>query len=128
MKKQLRQVMEWHKKYGVFFKTSYDNNPIPYQVIGLRRNVMMEEVKEWVSAAEYQTVVEGRAKELADILYCVFGTIITEGLQDDIEKVFDEVHKSNMTKEVGNKRADGKVLKGSSYVPPSLDFLVKKYG
>ncbi len=88
---------------------------------------MIEEVKEWAAAAECDSLIEDRAKELADILYTVFGTIITEGLQDVIEQVFDAVHESNMSKlnndGTFNKRHDGKVLKGEKYKEAELSFL-----
>lgn len=130
MQKQLNQLIEWHTKFNVPFKTEFDYEPLG-DVALLRRNIMIEEVKEWTSAAENECLIEDRAKELADILYTVFGTIITEGLQNDIERVFDEVHKSNMSKldNDGNpiKRADGKVLKGPNYQEPDLSFLKVNY-
>ena len=64
------------------------------------------------------------AKELADLLYVVYGTAVSFGI--DIDKVFTEVHKSNMSKlEDGKpvKREDGKVLKGKNYAPPNLEKL-----
>lgn len=64
------------------------------------------------------------AKELADILYVVYGTAVSFGI--DIDKVFAEVHKSNMSKLEDGKpvlREDGKVLKGKNYAPPNLEQL-----
>ena len=122
MKKQINQLIEWHKKYGVPYKDAFDYTPLPESVITLRKRIMIEEVKEWASAADAECLIEDRAKELADILYTVFGTIITEGLQDRIEQVFDAVHESNMSKN-GGVRADGKILKGDGYVEPNLNFL-----
>jgi predicted HAD superfamily Cof-like phosphohydrolase len=55
---------------------------------------------------------------LADILYVVFGTAVAMGI--DLSPFFDEVHRSNMTKVGGEKRADGKVLKPETYEPPNL--------
>lgn len=136
MKKQLQQLIEWHEKFQVPYKIV----PAPFldalnddvderKLIKLRYNVMREELEEWYSSAKYNMPIEERAKELADILYTVFGTIITEGLQDVIEQVFDAVHESNMSK-LGSdgkpiKRADGKVLKGPNYQEPDLTFLQK---
>jgi predicted HAD superfamily Cof-like phosphohydrolase len=90
---------------------------------------MIEEVKEWEESAICNDDVDKRAKELADILYTVFGTIITEGLQDYMEQAFDAVHQSNMSKMGENgkpvKRIDGKVLKGPNYQEPDLSFIVR---
>ena len=64
------------------------------------------------------------AKELADLLYVVYGTADCFGI--DIDRVFAEVHRSNMSKLVDGKplkREDGKVLKGPNYTPPNLDFI-----
>ena len=133
MKKQIKQLIEWHTKYGVPIKTKpdpFDDSNEAMDLIKLRKRIMMEEVKEWEEAAIYNDDIDKRAKELADILYTVFGTIITEGLQDVIEKVFDAVHESNMTKGTNGlpvKRADGKVLKGEDYMEPDLSFLENAY-
>lgn len=65
------------------------------------------------------------AKELADLLYVTYDTAIYLGI--DIDRVFDEVHKSNMSK-LGKDgkpvyREDGKVLKGPNYTPPNLEWI-----
>jgi predicted HAD superfamily Cof-like phosphohydrolase len=130
MKQQLKQLIQWHEAFGV----PYRGKPDPFDdcdetmaLIRLRARIMKEEVKEWEQSALYNEDIDKRAKELADILYTVFGTIITEGLQDDIERVFNEVHKSNMSKLGADgkpvMRADGKVLKGENYKEPDLSFL-----
>lgn len=132
MQKQLNQLIEWHTKFEVPFKTTpdpFDDSDEAIALSRMRARLMKEEVKEWEESAIYNDDVDKRAKELADILYTVFGTIITEGLQDVIERVFDEVHESNMSK-LGSdgkpvKRADGKVLKGENYKEPNLSWLVE---
>jgi NTP pyrophosphatase (non-canonical NTP hydrolase) len=133
MKKQIQQLIEWHTKFEVPYKTEpdpFDDSDEEQQLKRLRARIMTEEVKEWESSAIYCEDVDKRAKELADILYTVFGTIITEGLQDQIERVFDEVHASNMSKLGPDgkpvKRHDGKVLKGPNYKEPDLSFLKNK--
>jgi predicted HAD superfamily Cof-like phosphohydrolase len=60
---------------------------------------------------------EALAKELADLLYVVYGT--ADLLEIPLEAVFAEVHRSNMSK-VGPdgqvlRREDGKILKPSTY-------------
>ena len=130
MKKQIEQLIEWHKKFGVPYRTEpcpFDDSDENMALLRLRARLMEEEVKEWKEAATYNMDSPFRAKELTDILYVVFGTIITEGLQDYIEQAFDAVHASNMSKvdDNGNpiKRADGKVLKGPNYKEPDLSFI-----
>lgn len=66
------------------------------------------------------------AKELADLLYVVYGTTLSFGIP--IDDVFNEVHRSNMSKLVNGKplkREDGKVLKGPNYTPPNFDWIMK---
>jgi predicted HAD superfamily Cof-like phosphohydrolase len=60
---------------------------------------------------------EALAKELADVLYVVYGT--ADLLEIPLEQVFAEVHRSNMSK-VGPdgtvlRREDGKILKPDTY-------------
>lgn len=131
MKKQLQQLIEFHTAFGVPLRTKPDpfNDTDEWsEIYRFRVKIMKEEIDEWIIEATYNSDIDKRAKELVDILYTVFGTVITEGLQDVVERVFDEVHKSNMSKlgEDGKpiKRADGKVLKGSNYHEPDLSFLL----
>lgn len=57
------------------------------------------------------------AKELADVLYVVYGT--ADLLEIPLEAVFAEVHRSNMSKVGPNgevtRREDGKILKPATY-------------
>jgi len=63
------------------------------------------------------------AKELADLLYVVYGTAAAYGIP--IDDVYREVHYSNMSKlgEDGNPiyREDGKVLKRPNYKPADIE-------
>jgi len=58
------------------------------------------------------------AKEVADLLYVVYGTAVSCGI--DMEPVFREVHRSNLSKVGGYKREDGKWVKPPTYSPASL--------
>ncbi len=73
-------------------------------------------------AQERKETLAALTKELADILYVVWGTAISFGLP--LEEVFRRVHESNMSK-LGDDgkpiyREDGKVLKGPNYKPVDL--------
>jgi len=69
------------------------------------------------------------ADALGDMLYILCGTIISHGLQDKIEFIFQEIQNSNMSK-LGQDgkpiyRKDGKVLKGPDYFKPDIKRILK---
>lgn len=69
------------------------------------------------------------AKEIADLLYVIYGLAYQYDIP--IDRVFDEVHKSNMSK-LGNdgkpiKDKNGKILKGPNYKEPNLEFIKYEY-
>jgi predicted HAD superfamily Cof-like phosphohydrolase len=94
----------------------------------LRYELMKEENEEYLEAAQNDDLVEV-ADALGDMLYILCGTIIEHGMQDVIEKVFDEIQRSNMSKlGVDGKpiyREDGKVLKGPNYFKPDFAKIIK---
>ncbi|NPA07267.1 MAG: hypothetical protein GXO54_07715 [Chloroflexi bacterium] len=122
MRKQLAALEEFHRAMGVFYaqKPTAD---IPEDVRELRIRLLQEELEEYIRAARAGSLVD-IADALTDLLYVLLGTFITHGLQDVAEALFDEVHRSNMTK-LGPDgrpiyREDGKVLKPPTYRPPDL--------
>lgn len=81
----------------------------------LRYRLMREEVEEyleWVKKWDIQNI----SKELADILFVVYGTILEHGLEEIIEPVFEEVCRSNQTKEFHEE----KMVKGEGYEKANL--------
>jgi len=64
------------------------------------------------------------AKELADLLYVVYGTAVSYGL--DMDPVFREVHRSNLSKVGGYKREDGKWVKPPTYSPADVKPLLAR--
>ena len=71
---------------------------------------MRDEVAEYIDDVQTEDL-KNIAKELADILYAVYGTILEHGLQDKIEDIFEEVHNSNMSKYYHQY----KMVKGAGY-------------
>ncbi|SHE75990.1 Predicted phosphohydrolase, Cof family, HAD superfamily [Psychroflexus salarius] len=122
IKKPLNAVKKFHKSFGLTI------NETPKASLGndinlLRYKLMREENEEYLEAAQNNDLVEV-ADALGDMLYILCGTMISHGMQDKIEAVFDEIQRSNMSKldENGKPiyREDGKVLKGSNYFKPNL--------
>jgi predicted HAD superfamily Cof-like phosphohydrolase len=63
------------------------------------------------------------ADSLADSLVVILGTAVACGI--DIDPIFQEVMKSNMTKFIdGYRREDGKWMKGPSYTPTNIQPLI----
>jgi len=108
MKKQIDLVKEFHEKFRVLVSDS--PSLIPEDRSSNRYRLMRDEVEEYLVGVKNGDI-ENIAKELCDILYTVYGTILEHGLQDKIEAIFEEVHKSNMSKDYHRY----KMVKGSNY-------------
>lgn len=91
----------------------------------LRVSLIQEEFAELREALS-QRDIEAVAKELADLLYVVYGTAVSCGI--DMAPVFQEVHRSNMSKVGGHKRADGKWIKPPDYSPARLHSILTAQG
>lgn len=126
MKKQIGHVYKFHESFGI------DNQHKPTaeireQIYQLRHKLMEEENDEYLDAAKRGDLVE-IADALGDMLYILCGTILSHGMQDVIEEVFDEIQRSNMSKldENGNPiyREDGKVMKSNLYFKPNIERIV----
>jgi predicted HAD superfamily Cof-like phosphohydrolase len=78
---------------------------------------MHEELSELEKAMEEGDLV-GIADGLADLLYVVYGTSVSYGI--DVRPIFEEVHRTNMAKVGGAVREDGKVLKPDGWLPPDI--------
>ena len=128
MKRKIECVEEFHRIY----KLGNSKKPIGKLKDGLEKlrfDLMAEENGEYLEAAQKGDVVEV-ADALGDMLYILCGTIIEHGMQDVIDEVFEEIHRSNLSKldENGNPiyREDGKVIKGPNYFPPNLKKFFEK--
>lgn len=91
---------------------------IPSESIkNLRVKLIAEELEELAEAFTENDLVEV-ADALGDILYVVFGSAVACGI--NVEPIFNEVHRSNMTKVGGHKNEDGKWIKPAHYERPNL--------
>ena len=129
MKRKIECVEEFHRIY----KLGNSEKPIGKLKDGLEKlrfNLMKEENEEYLEAAQNGDIVEV-ADALGDMLYILCGTIIEHGMQNVIDDVFEEIHRSNLSKldENGQPiyREDGKVIKGPNYFPPDIKKIMKKY-
>ena len=95
------------------------------KIIQLRINLIKEELNELEEAVENDDLLEV-ADALTDILYVTYGAGHAFGI--DLDKCFDEVQNSNMSKLDENGKPiyneNGKVMKGPNYFKPDLSKFV----
>ena len=128
MKNKLSAVTAFYKAFGL----GVNNTPttdIDESTMNLRFSLMDEENKEYLEAIKNNDMIEV-ADALGDMLYILCGTIITHGMQDVIDEVFEEIQRSNMSK-LGSDgkpiyREDGKVLKGPNYFKPDISKILNQ--
>lgn len=123
-----RRLRDFHHAIGLSVP-SRPTVPTP-PLLALRRTLIDEEAAE--VRAEFAALAErleagetlgpaaltALAHELADLLYVTYGALDTLGI--DADAVFAEVHRANLTKASGPRRADGKQLKPESWQPADV--------
>ena len=126
MKNKIKAVREFHEAFGL----GVQQQPIAdlsMQKLKLRFDLMDEENKEYLEAAENKDLIEV-ADALGDMLYILCGTILEHGMQHKIEEVFNEIQRSNMSKLGADGkpiyREDGKVMKGPNYFKPNIESIL----
>jgi predicted HAD superfamily Cof-like phosphohydrolase len=113
-------VQEFHEQFDIHISTTPS---VPGEATQILRNRLIQEEFEEFQEAMQRKDLSAMAKELADLLYVVYGTAVSLGI--DMEPVFKEVHRSNMSKVGGYKREDGKWVKPPTYSPASLDNILE---
>tara|TARA_Y100000996_G_scaffold378550_1_gene331288 strand:- start:1008 stop:1406 length:399 start_codon:yes stop_codon:yes gene_type:complete len=129
IEKPINSVKKFHDAFNIDVSVS-PKVDLPLNKIKLRFKLMSEENKEYFEAAKNKDLIE-IADALGDMLYILCGTILTHGMQDKIEEVFNAIQDSNMSKlgEDGKPiyRKDGKVLKGPNYFKPNLKKIFREH-
>ena len=117
-------------KVGIFMKTfgqDVKNKPSfsTDKINKLRLDLIKEELSELTDAMNNKDLLEV-ADALTDILYVTYGAGHAFGI--DLDKCFDEVQNSNMSKLNENGKPiyneHGKVMKGPNYFKPDLSKFV----
>ena len=117
------KVKTFMKTFGQEVKNepSFSTNKIN----SLRYELIKEELDELKTAMENKDLLEV-ADALTDILYVTYGAGHAFGI--DLDKCFDEVQNSNMSKLDENGKPiyneSGKVMKGPKYFKPNLSKFV----
>jgi predicted HAD superfamily Cof-like phosphohydrolase len=93
----------------------------------LRLHLILEEVAELIGCFAKQDAV-GVADALGDLMYVTLGTAVTFDIP--LEKIFNEIHRSNMSKEPQESDPDKARVrdKGPNYSPPNLAEIMRNHG
>ena len=122
MSPEQQMVQEFHRKYDA------PVGDAPRQISvkdRLRRaRLIVSEAGEFLDAADKSDFIE-MVDALADILVVTYGTAVEMGV--DLEPVFAEVQRSNMSKN-GGVDPGGKILKGPGFSPPEIEWELRKQG
>ena len=120
-----------YEKVGIFMKTfgqevKLDPSFSTDKINKLRLSLIKEELQELSDAMNKKNLLEV-ADALTDILYVTYGAGHAFGI--NLDKCFDEVQKSNMSKLDTNGKPIynefGKVMKGPNYFKPNLEKFLK---
>ena len=120
-----------YEKVGIFMKTfgqevKLDPSFSTDKINKLRLSLIKEELEELSDAMNKKNLLEV-ADALTDILYVTYGAGHAFGI--NLDKCFDEVQNSNMSKLDTNGKPIynelGKVMKGPNYFKPNLEKFLK---
>jgi predicted HAD superfamily Cof-like phosphohydrolase len=107
--------------------------PPSLETLALRHKLIQEEYEEVTEALEELTAVlqsnspadiTNWVHELTDLLYVTYGAILACGV--DADAVFAEVHRANLSKVGGSRRADGKLLKPPGWQPADVRGVIEQ--
>lgn len=86
---------EFHNMFGI--EVNKKPTQVTLETALLRVNLIQEELNELYDAYNEEDLVK-QLDAYVDLLYVVFGSIVSSGMQHIIQKAFKECHRSNMTK------------------------------
>jgi predicted HAD superfamily Cof-like phosphohydrolase len=115
MRDWFNDVLDFHKKFGCHIGTTPAIPPV--KVDEFRMRLVDEEYDELECAWEDSNLTE-TADAIADMIYVLIGMAIAYGI--DLRKVWNAVHATNMMKDGGGKREDGKIIKPEGWKAPNI--------
>jgi predicted HAD superfamily Cof-like phosphohydrolase len=116
-------VEDFHREFSIKINTI---PCVPEEVDKKLRVKLIEEELQELRVAFYANNVVQVADAIGDLMYVVLGCAVTCGI--DIEPIFHEIHRSNMTKVGGHKNVDGKWVKPETYEPAKLLPILERQG
>lgn len=121
MNKMQKQVEEFHRTFDLGVGT---RPGIPDVQAKARRFALISEELDELHDAMWNNNIVETADALGDLLYVVLGSAVEFGI--DMEPVFEEIHRSNMTKVGGHKNEYGKFVKPDTYEPANLGPIIEQ--
>jgi predicted HAD superfamily Cof-like phosphohydrolase len=118
--REQQMVAEFHRQFGLQAPAALDVEHFPGE---LRVSLIQEEADEFAQAVRDGDVPE-MIDALCDLLYVTYGAAVSLGV--DLEPFFDEVHRTNLAKIGGYRRADGKWMKPADWQPPDIRRLLEE--
>jgi predicted HAD superfamily Cof-like phosphohydrolase len=119
MFKQIGQVKEFRYAFGL-------SNNVHDCDKELHQALVTEELEEMIQANNHVEIADA----IIDQMYLLIGYACNLQIEDKLEAMFSEVHRSNMSKlDKDGKpiyRADGKVMKSELYFKPNLKNILLK--
>lgn len=94
-------------------------------IVICRAAMVLEELAEWLQAHANSNVV-GAADAIADRFYLLLGDAVATGLP--LTDLFQEAHRSNMTKLMAVHTGVGKGVKGLGYQRPQIAKILARIG
>lgn len=122
MRTSQSNVQDFHRKHGFPIGAEPGLNPKNDMV---RVHLIAEELAELALAIGERNKVK-MADAIGDLLYVVLGAAVTYGIPAGA--IFDEIHASNMTKDVRDPNDTRLRNKGASYRPPDLESILREFG
>lgn len=128
------KLREFHRAIGL---TPATTPTVPDLALLELRNTLVQE--EWAEVQAEFEALRGRLQagervptqdlvplihELTDLLYVTYGALDQFGV--DADAVFAEIHRANMHKTTGPKRADGKQLKPAGWQPADVRGVIER--
>ena len=123
MKQIQSDVLKFHKKFNMLISGTPAFPDV--KTTKFRIKLIKEELWELLEAHENKDLVEV-ADAVGDLIYVLIGMTISYGI--DMIPVWNEIQQTNMSKEGGGKRKDGKVLKPEGWKSPDISGILKTQG
>ena len=128
----MEKLFDQRREFNDAFKISSNDffDVITTSEYGLEFNMLNEELNEYFTACRENDRVE-IADAIGDMLYLIIGTAYKHGLDaEELGKVMDEIHRSNMSKLHNGevvKNSVGKVVKPDTFSPPNIAEVLELY-